>query len=320
MTHVLITGATGFIGSHLVKACLKRGDQVTVLARPSSSLEKISEVSSSVNLIRVELTDTAYLQSIFENSCPDIVFHAAAMTKASAGAALEDSSESVRENLLTLLGVLQAATACKIPPRSLIRLGTIAEYGDNSAPYVETQCEHPRDSYGASMLAGTKYLEMLRPRLPFAAVTARLSLTYGPGQTGTQLVPYLVNNLLRRQTVHVGRPDDTRDFIHVNDVVRALLLLADNPLAAGPVVNISTGIATKVSDVVAALAKLTETSAELIENSSPTGPVMNLVNDPTLIKSKLSWTPEIPLMDGLRDTVEWSRDAMQAMTLTGEDA
>ncbi|MTI00853.1 NAD(P)-dependent oxidoreductase [Roseibium sp. RKSG952] len=320
MTRVLITGATGFIGSHLVRTCLTRGDDVTALVRPSSSLEKLSDVSSSVEVVRAELTDVAYVQSIFETCQPQVVFHAAAQIKVQANAALEGSFESVQENLLTLLGVLKAATVCKSPPRSFIRLGTNAEYGGNPVPYVEAQREQPRDSYGASMLAGTKYLEMLRLRLPFTVVTARLSLTYGPGQTGTQLVPYLVDNLLRGQAVHIERPDDVRDFIHVNDVVRALLLLADNPSAGSPVINIGTGTATKVRDVVEDLVKLTGAPAELIEYGSPPGPVMKLVNDPSLIKSRYPWAPKTALKEGLRDTVEWSRNVMRSKVLTGQSA
>ena len=319
MARVLVTGATGFVGSHLVRAALKRGDRVVALARPTSSVAKIEDVSGDVALERAEFTDADALRAVLDRHRPDLIFHSAAATRLPVSEALTDLRDSVAENLTPLLGVLTAAATCKSPPRALIRLGTIAEYGDCPVPYAESSNASPRDSYGASMLAGTKYLEMLRPRLPFAAMTARLSLTYGPGQTGAQLVPYLIDRLMSGETAQIGRPDDARDFLHVDDAVRALLLLGDAPDSEIPVVNISTGIPTRVRDVVAMLADLTGARPDQVQLGTA-GAAIDLVNDPALIKSRYSWAPQIPLADGLKQTVAWVRKSKQLASVTGQDA
>jgi nucleoside-diphosphate-sugar epimerase len=318
MMRVLVTGANGFIGSHLVRACAARGDHVTALVRPTASTDRLANVASNLNVRRANLTTSTDIQNVFEECRPDLVFHAAAKTRIPAAADLSDAADSLHENVQILLNVLRAAASCVAPPGAFVRLGTIAEYGENPVPYVETQCEKPRDSYGTSMLTGTKYLEMLRSRLPFPAVTARLSLTYGPGQTGQQLVPYLIDNLLNHRTAQIGRPEDARDLIHVDDVVRGLLLLGSDPLAAGPVVNISTGLPTKVREVALILQRLTETPAALLQFGTASGPAIDLINHPGLMKSCYDWAPIVALEEGLKTTVDWARRHNPGTKVTGQ--
>ncbi|NVO56385.1 NAD(P)-dependent oxidoreductase [Rhodobacteraceae bacterium B1Z28] len=318
MMRVLITGSNGFIGSHLVQACLARGDQVTAVVRSGSSADRLISVGPGVELCRVDLMCEAEIQNVFAEFRPDQVYHAAAKTRIPPAANLSDSVDSLEENVQSFLSVLRAAASSKAPPGAFVRLGTIAEYGDIPVPYVETQCERPRDSYGASMLTGTKYLEMLQSRLPFPAVTARLSLTYGPGQTGHQLVPYLIECLLSHRAAHIGRPDDARDLIHVDDVVRGLLLLGSDPSTAGPVVNISTGVPTKVRDVAMLLRDMIMAPEDLLQFGCPETPPMDLVNDPTLMKSSHNWKSQLPLIEGLRNTVEWAKHNHHGAKVTGQ--
>jgi len=313
---VLITGAGGFIGQHLLRACLDRGDQVVALVRPGFLTDRMPDVE----LKRVDLSDRDALRRVFDTSRPEVVFHAAANTRVVTRPGLKDAEASVSDNLMPLMAVLGAAATCDAPPDVFIRLGTIAEYGEVPSPYTETQCEMPRDSYGASMLAGTKYLTMLRPRVPFTAMTARLSLTYGPGQTGPQLVPYLIRTLLNGDAARIGRPDDIRDFLHVGDAVRALLMLADAPRDDVPVVNVSTGVATRVRDAAAILAELTGSGPGQLDYADPSGEPMHLVNDPGLIHSLYPWTARIGVEDGLRDTVDWATSSDAQKNLAGQNA
>ncbi len=311
---VLITGANGFIGSHLVRACVARGDEVTALVRPGSNTDRLTDVSSDIHVHRVVLTDTTAVARVFQDTQPDLVFHAAAKTRIPNTPDLSDASASLRENVDSILSVLSAAAECESPQGAFVRLGTIAEYGDNPVPYLETQCEKPRDSYGTSMLTGTKYLEMLQPRLPFPAVTARLSLTYGPGQTGQQLVPYLIESLLTNKPAQIGRPDDARDLLYIDDAVRGLLMLGSDPKAAGPVVNISTGVATKVRDVAKMVQGFSNAPKDLLQFGSPAGAPIDLINHPGLMQSSYNWTPETNVQDGLKHTVEWAMRAQATLT------
>ena len=308
MARVLITGASGFIGSNLARACLQRGDEVSVVVRPRSSTDRLAGIGARVDLYRFDLADARALGNCLAKTRPEIVFHVGARTRFENRPDLQDLADSVEENVSPLIALLSALTACESPPRAFIRTGTIAEYGDCVAPFAETMRERPTGSYAASLLAGTHYLEMAQPRLPFFAVTARLALTYGPGQSESFLIPRAISQLLAGQTISVRSPSDRRDLIHVDDVTRALLMLGDNPEEAGSVVNVGTGYAPTVAEVMQALIKLTGAGAGLVKFSDQTGDPVELIVSAERIRDRLGWSPEIQLQDGLERTVKWTRE------------
>ncbi|WP_299917226.1 NAD(P)-dependent oxidoreductase [uncultured Roseobacter sp.] len=313
MARVLITGATGFIGSHLARACLARGDDVTVMARPSSSLERLESLAGRLDVRRLDLADAPAVTACLNASRPEIIFHAGARTRYAAPADLTDMAESVDDNLTPLFSLLFAAANASEPPRVLVRTGTIAEYGDTELPYTETQCAFPRNAYGASLLAGTQFMSMARSRLPFDAVTARLALTYGPGQSRDFLIPHLVDQLLKNETVTIARPDDRRDLIYVEDVVAALLQIADRPGAVGPVVNVCSSEAPRMSEVALMLLRATKAARDLVEISHQTSQPVELVCDGGHMAETLGWSAGVPLFDGLERTVQWAKHESQLL-------
>lgn len=309
MARVLITGATGFIGSHLARACLARGDEVSVIARPASSLARLADVSGRIAVHRLDLAEADRLRTCLAQARPEIIFHAGARTRYPAQKDLTDLSDSVTENLSGLIALLSAAAFADVPPRVFVRTGSIAEYGDIETPYVETAREAPRNAYGASILAGTQYMAMARPRLPFQAVTARLALTYGPEQSSDFLIPKLIEDFFDEKPVTIHRPHDRRDLIHVDDVIRALLLIADDPVSAGAVINVGTGDAPKMAEVARILVTMTGARRELASFGAPADPPVVLNCDPGKVKATLGWTPQILLPEGLERTVQWARQS-----------
>ncbi len=308
MARVLITGASGFIGSNLTRACLKRGDEVSVILRPCSSTGRIADIASRVGLYRLDVTDARALHSCLAKARPEIVFHVGARTRFENRPDLQDLADSVEENVSPLIALLSALAACDCPPRTFVRTGTIAEYGDCPTPFTETERERPGGSYAASLLAGTHYLEMAQPRLPFFAVTARLALTYGPGQSESFLIPRAITQLLAGQKVSVRSPLDRRDLIHVDDVTTALMMLGDNPEGAGPVVNVGTGDSPTVAEVMRTLIKLTDADVDLVKFSDQVRDPVELIVSAERIRERLGWSAEIKLQDGLERTVKWARE------------
>lgn len=308
MARVLITGASGFIGSNLVRACLQRGDEVSAVVRPRSSTGRLAGIGSRIDLYRLDLSDARALGNCLAKTRPEIVFHVGARTRFENRPDLQDLADSVEENLSPLIALLSALTACDCPPRAFVRTGTIAEYGDCATPFTETARERPGGSYAASLLAGTHYLEMAQPRLPFFAVTARLALTYGPGQSESFLIPRAISQLLAGQKVSVRSPSDRRDLIHVDDVTRALMMLGNNPEDAGLVVNVGSGHSPTVAEVMRTLVKLTGADAGLVNFSDQTGDPVELIVSAECIRDRLGWSPEIQLQDGLERTVKWVRE------------
>ena len=308
MARVLITGATGFIGSHLARACVVRGDDVTLVVRPSSDLARVSDLSAQLQIHRVLLTDQPAMHSCMKDAQPEVIFHLGARTRFTKSQDLSDFATSIDDNLKTLLGIVSAAATLPAPPSAFVRAGTIAEYGSVAPPYREDMREAPNSAYGASLLAGTQCLEALRPRLPFATSTARLALTYGPGQSRDFLLPSLIHTCLNNEPFIVARPEDRRDLIHVSDVVSALLRLADLEHAAPGLVNIGTGRAPTMRALAKLVINATGASPDVIRfGDQEEDDVVELRIDPTRQRQQLQWSPRIDLEEGVAMTVDDAR-------------
>ena len=262
MATVLITGAAGFIGSHLAAACIARGDSTHALVRPDEPAV-VARVPRGAQVHAIALGERAAVAECFAEVQPELVFHLGVRTRRSPAADLSDVRGSIEEDLLHLATLLSVAASSPLPPRSFVRTGTLAEYGDIPAPYREEQREYPINAYATAMVAGTHYLDMLRPRLPYAALTARLALVYGPGQAKDFFVPTLITHCIRRQPMTVNRPEDRRDLLFVDDAAEALLRLAEAPPPVG-IINVGTGIAPSTREIAGHVLARTGADAGLI--------------------------------------------------------
>ncbi len=302
MGRILITGAGGFIGSHLARACLDRGDDVTALARPGSDLARIADITGKIDVRRAEFGEGTGLQAVIAATRPEVIFHCAMRTRIPERPDLGDMIAAMQENVLPLINLLSAAAGADHPPGVVVRTGTIAEFDPTQ--------DAPADSaYGCSALAATKVAAGLVRRLPFPAVTARLALTYGPGQSDSFLIPSTIRKLLAGDRIDLRRPRDRRDLIHVSDAVGGLLAIARRPDAAGPVVDIASGHAPEMSEVVRTIAELTGTGPDRIRHHTPRGRPHVLCAEPDGMRDRLGWTARFPLRQGLERTVEWERRA-----------
>ncbi|NOT29318.1 MAG: NAD-dependent epimerase/dehydratase family protein, partial [Planctomycetes bacterium] len=220
---VLVTGGTGFIGSHLVHALVGLGAEVHVLHRPSSARGRLTDVAERVTTWVGDLTDAQSIQEICAEIEPRSVYHLAADT----GVRLADPElEAVRASLAqNVLGSLNLVLALRRAgsTRVLVRLGGVEEYGRGRAPFRETQREAPVSPYSASQVAVTHYLQMLQPSLGFDALTLRPSLVYGPAQSERFFVPSLVRACLAGRVFAMTSGTQVRDLLFVNDLVAALL-------------------------------------------------------------------------------------------------
>ena len=176
-------------------------------------------------------------------------------------------------------------------------------------PFREDRREAPSTPYGAAMLAGTQHLAMLQDTLPFPTVTARLALTYGPEQDKRFMIPAMLDACQRGEAFKLQRPDDRRDLIHVDDVVGALLELAESPRAGATHVNIGTVYAPSMREVGEHMVEITGCRPDLITSATdaaPDGP-SELRCDTTLAKRLYGWEATIPLHDGLRMLAQENR-------------
>lgn len=323
MARVLITGGTGFIGSHLARACVARGDRVSILARPGSDTGRLAGIAPRVTLLHAPPQDAEAVAAALATSEPEVIFHLGSTNRFASGEPATASMQAACAlNLAPLLALLDAAARLRRPPAAFVRTGTIAEYGDAPMPFSEKTRELPRSAYGWAAMAATQAMAAMAGGLPFTAVTARLALTYGPAQSDDFLVPALIRRCLRGEATVVQRPADRRDLVHVDDVVAGLLRISDRPETAGPVVNLCSGRAPAMREVAELIARLTGAPRGAITCANQHGAGSELLADPTLASRTLGWQAGIPLQAGLARTVEWERQqpARGAADKTAEKA
>ncbi|MFP3249022.1 MAG: NAD-dependent 4,6-dehydratase LegB [Paraburkholderia sp.] len=311
---VLVTGADGFIGSHLVEALVMRGCRVRAFVfynsfnslgwldtLPKEVLEKVEIFSGDIrdpNGVRVSMT-----------GC-DVVFHLAALIAIPFSYHSPDSY--VDTNIKGTLNVLQAAR--ELGTQRVIVTSTSEVYG--TAQYAPIDEKHPfqgQSPYSATKIGADRLAESFYRSFNTPVVIVRPFNTYGPRQSARAVIPTLITQLLAGQTqLRVGSLTPTRDFNYVADTVAGFIELASADEAVGQEINIATGIEHSIGDVASFLISELNPSATLLTDEQRLRPeaseVFLLIGDNTLIKNLTSWRPRFDLYAGLRDTIEWFRD------------
>lgn len=304
MERVVITGGAGFIGSRLAAAHVAAGDEVLAIVRPRG-LVPGRVLPPGVVIARIHLEDAEALEKCLQSARPTVIYHLASSTGRDASIPRASEMHRLTGDLHNLLTLLSAAGAVR--PRMFIRAGSLAEYGDGPVPSHESQREQPLTPYATAMVAGAHYARMLQPRLPFPVLTARLGLTYGPGQSDAFLVPWLIQRCLAGEPSEVQRPAWRRDLIYVDDVVDGLRALARGNLSGGSIVNLCTGTAPTMSEVAELIVEATGANPGLISfgNRPPSDRGIAIVQgSPDLALASLGWAACTSLRDGLRQSAD----------------
>lgn len=305
----LITGAAGFIGMHLARRLLARGDQVHVLVRPETAPARLQAIADEVTVHRLALADADALAKCLNRAAPDQVFHLASETRKTVKPGFAAARRTILDYQLELITLLEALAGMLQPPKLLVRAGTIAEYGDAPTPGQEDQREAPTTPYGAAFAAGTHYIQMLAGLMPFPVVTPRLALVYGAGQSEAFLIPAMIRACLEGRKTVVRRPRDRRDLLYIDDAVEALVRCADAPPPGCSVINISTGIAPTMREVAGCIISATGADPALVEfcESNPNEAASELSATTDRARELIGWSSTIALNAGIARTVEAMR-------------
>jgi UDP-glucose 4-epimerase len=295
----IVTGGAGFVGSHVVDALLARGDTVTVIDDLSTG--EARRVAAQAELRVLDIVDLPGLTAVFEQVKPSAVFHLAA--QASVVASVEDPVRDCEVNVRGTLNVLEAAGKLGAPVVFTSTGGAL--YGDAAPmPTSEEWMPTPLSPYGASKLAAEAYVKTwsLSSGIPHAI--CRLGNVYGPRQNphGEAGVVAIFSHHLYAGTAPTlfgdGKP--TRDYVYVEDVVRALLA------AAGKrgTYNIATGVETDVMTVWNELRDAAGSDIEPQLAQLRAGELQHSRLDVGLAARELGWRPEMPISEGLHRTYE----------------
>jgi UDP-glucose 4-epimerase len=305
----LVTGGAGFIGSHLAEALTAAGWKVRVLDDLSTGLaENLAHISPAPELIRGCVTDASAVGRAV-SGC-DVVFHLAAL--ASVAKSVEDPQATHAACATGTLNVLNAARKSGV--RRVAYAGSASAYGNASDP--EGQDENTPlmalSPYAAAKLAGELYAESFANTYGLETVRLRFFNVFGPRQRADS--PYsgviaIFTALLssgRAPTIH-GDGLQSRDFVYVSDVAKALMLAATTPGVSGRVYNVGTGGSVNLLQLIAELNAILGTSAVPTHGPPRAGDVKHSRAKIGRIRADLGYAPSVSFAEGLRRTMEWYR-------------
>ncbi|OGO21250.1 MAG: epimerase [Chloroflexi bacterium RBG_16_51_16] len=298
----LITGAAGFLGSSLANHLAREGHQVRGLDDLSTGDPQ--SLVPDVHFTRGDVSDRPKLWTLLQEV--DVVYHLAARVS------VQESVLYPRDyNAVNVGGTVALMEATRdVGVRRVVLASSGAVYGDHLVqPLKESITPEPRSPYAVSKLAAEFYVRTIGRLWGIETLSLRIFNAYGPGQhlpaSHPPVVPYFLRQALRNGTLVVhGDGSQSRDYVYVDDVVSAMVAASTSPNVDGMVINIGSGIATNVQELVKYVLSITEGQPELLYNPKITGGVSRLTADISLAQEKLSFHPSIKLEDGLRLTLQ----------------
>ncbi|MGI9098766.1 MAG: SDR family NAD(P)-dependent oxidoreductase [Solirubrobacteraceae bacterium] len=309
---VLVTGAGGFIGGHLAAELTRRGAKVRALLRYTSRGDTgtlawlPADVQAEVETVFGDLRDVESVHRATRGMVT--VFHLAAQI------AIPYSYVNPRDffetNVLGTLNVAQAALSTGV--ERLVHTSTSEVYGTaQTAPITETHPLEAQSPYAASKIGADKLIDSFHRSYGLPVVTVRPFNTYGPHQSPRAIIPTVIGQALAGDSVRLGALEPRRDLTYVSDTVAGFLAAAQVPEAIGRTIQLGTGEAVSVAEIVDAVAELLGRPLDVEFDPErlrpPASEVQLLVSDSTVARELIAWRPAVELRTGLSQTIAWMR-------------
>ena len=298
----LVTGAAGFLGSYLANRLTREGHQVRALDDLSAG--DPARLNPEVLFTRGDITDRPKLWTLLQDV--DCVYHLAAKVS------VPESVSYPREyNIINVGGTVSVMEAMRdVGVKRVVFTSSGSVYGDqNDQPLMETTPPNPGSPYAVSKLAAEHYVRTIGALWGIETVSLRVFNAYGPGQSLPEAHPPVIPHFLR-QTVHggtiviYGRGEQTRDFVHVDDVVEAMVAAATAPTVDRLMINIGSGVETSIRDLAQFVIEAVGKTADWMDMENQDVGPSRMCADISLARSKLGYRPRVSLQEGLERMVE----------------
>jgi len=308
--HILVTGAGGFIGSHLVETLAVQGAQVRAFVRYNSRGDPgllrflAPQVFSAVEVVAGDLRDPQAVRSAVEGC--QVVLHLGALI--SIPYSYYHPVEVAETNFMGTLNVL---TACRdLGVERLIHTSTSEVYGTaRQVPISESHPLQGQSPYSASKIGADKMAESFYCAYQLPVVTVRPFNTFGPRQSARAVIPVIITQALTQATVRLGNLDTTRDFTFVQDTVNGFMKAIQAEGVEGGQFNLGTGAEIRVGDlaemIIQKVGRPVTISLDPVRLRPEKSEVLRLISDNRLAREMLGWQPETSLEDGLDQTIAW---------------
>src|SRR5712692_6039049 len=291
---ILITGASGFIGSHLCLRLCQEGADVHAVYRSRRPADLGDQ-----RWWQADLADLEEVKKIVGKVQPEVIFHLASHVKGAPS--LEHVLPTFQSNLQSTVNLLTVAAEANC--RRVVLTGSLAE------PEVENGETFPSAPYAAAKWASSGYARMFHALYKLPVLIARVFMVYGPAQIDlTKLIPYVTLSLLQGKTPKISSGDRLVDWIYVSDVVNGFLALAQASDVDGATLDLGSGSLVSIREIVQQLAMSIGNGVKLEFGALPDRPL-----EPTRIAktaetfARIGWKPQVSLQDGLERTVDWYR-------------
>lgn len=309
---VLVTGAGGFIASHLVEALARRGARVRAFVRYNSRGDPglltflPAEQLAQVEIVAGDLRDLPAVQQAMNGI--SLVFHLGALI--AIPYSYVHPAEVVETNVIGTLNVLLAARQAGI--ERLVHTSSSEVYGTAlRAPIDESHPLQGQSPYSASKIGADKLAESFFRSFDLPVVTLRPFNTYGPRQSARAVIPTIIAQALTQDVVYLGNLDARRDLTYISDTVDGFLQVAQTPGVEGETFNLGTGVEVSIGDLAQKIIELVGRPVGLAFAPERLRPekseVQRLISDNRLACERLGWQPRVSLHQGLQETIDWMR-------------
>ena len=311
MGKILVTGAGGFIGSHLTEELVRQGEEVRAFVRYNSRDERglledlPREIQNQMEVVPGDLKDPDGVKKALKGCSK--VFHLGALI--AIPYSYVHPFDFIQTNVIGTANLLNACLE-NDSIEKIIHTSTSEVYG--TARYIPIDEKHPlqaQSPYAASKIAADKLAESYYLSFGLPIATLRPFNTFGPRQSLRAIIPTIISQAINGKKIRLGNIEPRRDFLFVRDTIRGFIELAKCSKAVGKVVNIGTGrdisIKELVKKIIDQMGRTREIKAERRRIRPEKSEVMQLIADIRLAKKLFKWAPRYTLEDGLRETIEW---------------
>jgi len=312
---VLVTGAGGFMGSHLAEHLVDLGAEVKAFVRYNSRtdwglLELLPKQKlGEIEVIMGDLRDNDAVRKAAKGV--EVIFHLGSLI--AIPYSYIHPRETVETNVMGTLNVLTAARENSV--EKVIHTSTSEVYG--TAQYVPIDEKHPlqgQSPYSASKIGADMIAESFYRSFGIPVATIRPFNTFGPRQSARAVIPTIISQALTKEQICLGSLHPTRDYTHVDDVIEAFIKVAESPNSIGEVINIGSNFEISIGDIANKVISITGRNNEIVTEPKRIRPekseVERLWCDNTKAKRLLGWEPKIGFDEGLERTIRWISDKL----------
>jgi nucleoside-diphosphate-sugar epimerase len=307
---VLVTGASGFIGSHLTRRLVSEGATVHGLTSTVSSVypARLLDIRDSITLHEASLDDRGAMELLADDIKPEYVFHLGAYTHV--GKSWNRVDECIQVNIQGTVNLLMAVE--RVGFTRFLNTGTSEIYGDIEVPFREDATVHPISPYSVSKHAAEEYCRLFADARDLPLVRVRPFNAYGPMQSPDRVIPEIISRAVQGQPLKMTQGTQTREFNYVEDLADGFVALATAPGIDGDLFNLGCGREVSMRDIAVTILKLMGDPITPEFGAIPERPIeiYRMHADVTKTAERVGWRSKISLEEGLERTIAWYRDAL----------